>query len=111
MPSDWEDDEGLPEKRPEPARRRGPTRGQILRRRLVALGSLLVVVIAVVIVLTSAGDDEDDQSASSATAATGAAQHKKPKAAKAGSGKPGEVRNATPQANWKPYKGPVPILE
>jgi peptidoglycan/xylan/chitin deacetylase (PgdA/CDA1 family) len=111
MPSDWEDEEGLPEKRPDPARRRGPTRGQILRRRLVALASLLVVVIAVVIVLTSSGGDEDDQSAASATAGSGAARHKEAKAAKASSGKPRAVRNATPQADWKPYKGPVPILE
>jgi peptidoglycan/xylan/chitin deacetylase (PgdA/CDA1 family) len=109
MPSDWEDEEGLPEKRPDPARHRGPTRGQIMRRRLVALGSLVVVVIAVVIVLTSSGGDEDDKVAAKPTASAGAAP-KKAKAAKASSAS-GEVRNATPQAGWKPDKGPVPILE
>jgi peptidoglycan/xylan/chitin deacetylase (PgdA/CDA1 family) len=109
MPSDWEDEQGLPEKRPGPARHRGPTRGQIMRRRLVALGSLVVVVIAVVIVLTSSGGDEDDKGSAKPAASTSAAQ-KTAKAAKARSAG-GKVRNATPQADWKPYKGLVPILE
>jgi peptidoglycan/xylan/chitin deacetylase (PgdA/CDA1 family) len=108
MPSDWEDDEeGLPEKRPDRARRHGPTRTQIMRRRLVAIASLIVVVVAVVIVLTSAGDEDDQGQA--ATSGTAAAPKKAKKAKSAA--KSGEVRNATPQANWKPYKGPVPILE
>jgi peptidoglycan/xylan/chitin deacetylase (PgdA/CDA1 family) len=110
MPSDWEDEEGLAEKRPDRARHRGPTRGQIMRRRLVALASLVVIVVAVVIVLTSAGDGEDDMGKTKPTAGTGTAVQKKAKKAKADAGS-GEVRNATPQANWKPYKGPVPILE
>jgi peptidoglycan/xylan/chitin deacetylase (PgdA/CDA1 family) len=111
MPSDWEDEEGLPEKRPDRARRHGPTRGQIMRRRLVALASLVVVVVAVVIVLTSAGDDEDDGTAAKASSASGTAHQKKATASSSAAGKTGEVRNATPQANWKPHKGPVPILE
>jgi peptidoglycan/xylan/chitin deacetylase (PgdA/CDA1 family) len=110
MPSDWEDEEGLPEKRPARARRRGPTRGQIMRRRLVALASLVVIVVAVVIVLTSSGGDEGDGGTAKAAAGTAAAHQKKAKKAKSGANS-GEVRNATPQANWKPYKGPVPILE
>ncbi|MGH2939375.1 MAG: polysaccharide deacetylase family protein [Solirubrobacterales bacterium] len=110
MPSDWEDEEGLPEKRPDRARHRGPTRGQIMRRRLVALASLVVIVVAVVIVLTSSGGDEGDGGTAKAAAGAAAAQQKKAKTAKSGA-KPGEVRNATPQANWRPYKGPVPILE
>src|SRR3954454_20891316 len=103
MPSDWEDEEGLPEKRPDHARRRGPTGGQIMRRRLIALASLVVIVVAVVIVLTSAGDDEDDMGAAKPTAGTATAVQKKAKKAKSDA-RSGEVRNATPQANWKPYK-------
>jgi peptidoglycan/xylan/chitin deacetylase (PgdA/CDA1 family) len=110
MPSDWEDEEGLPEKRPDRARRRGPTPGQIMRRRLVALGSLIVIVVAVVIVLTSSGGDEDDGGTAKAAAGTSATQAKQAKKGKS-AGQSGEVRNATPQADWKPYKGPVPILE
>jgi peptidoglycan/xylan/chitin deacetylase (PgdA/CDA1 family) len=108
MPSDWDDDEGMPEMRPDgPARRRGPSRGQIMRRRLVALGSIVVVVVAVIIVLTSSqGDDDSGQ----ATAHTSQAKKvaKKTTKAKAESGK---VTNATPQADWVPHRGPVPILE
>jgi peptidoglycan/xylan/chitin deacetylase (PgdA/CDA1 family) len=111
MASDWQDDEGLSEDRPDPARRRGPTRGQIMRRRLVALASLIIVAVAVVIVLTSAGDGEDDGGATNAASGKGVASKKKAKASKADAEKSGEVRNATPQANWKPFKGPVPILE
>jgi peptidoglycan/xylan/chitin deacetylase (PgdA/CDA1 family) len=110
MPSDWEDEEGLPEKRPDRARRRGPTPGQIMRRRLVALGSLIVIVVAVVIVLTSSGGDEDDGGTAKAAAGTSATQPKQAKKGKS-AGQSGEVRNATPQADWKSYKGPVPILE
>src|ERR1700743_352943 len=109
MPSDWEDEEGLPEKRPAHARRRGPTRAQIMRRRLVALGSLIVVVVAVVIVLTSSAGDEDAGGNAKLTAGTGAVHPKKAEAS--GSAAGGEGRNATPQADWKPYKGPMPFLE
>ncbi|HEY2052681.1 MAG TPA: polysaccharide deacetylase family protein [Solirubrobacterales bacterium] len=108
MASDWQDEEGLPEKRSTPARHRGPTGAQIMRRRLVALASLVVVVVAVVIVLTSS--DEDGPGSAKLSAGTGAEHHKKAKKAKSGS-EGGKVRNSTPQADWKPYKGPVPILE
>jgi peptidoglycan/xylan/chitin deacetylase (PgdA/CDA1 family) len=82
-----------------------------MRRRLVALASLVVVVVAVAIVLTSAGDDEDDGSAAKASSASGTAHRKKATASTSAAGRTGKVRNATPQANWKPHKGPVPILE
>jgi peptidoglycan/xylan/chitin deacetylase (PgdA/CDA1 family) len=112
MASDWQDEEGLPEKRPDRrARRRGPTRAQIIRRRAVALGSLAVVIVAVVIVLTNSGD-EDGKSTATVASKPAAAHHKrKTKKPRSGSGEGGKVRNATPQADWKPYTGPVPILE
>jgi peptidoglycan/xylan/chitin deacetylase (PgdA/CDA1 family) len=105
MPSDWEDDEGLPEKRPEhPSPSGAPTRSQIIRRRLVAIGALALMAVAVVVVLASAGGGSDDKG--SAKAATGA-----PKKAKQAQPESHEVTNATPGADWKPYTGPVPILE
>jgi peptidoglycan/xylan/chitin deacetylase (PgdA/CDA1 family) len=111
MASDWQDEEG-PEERPARAHRHGPTRAQIMRRRLVALASLVVVVVAVVIVVTSSGDDEDDQGAAKAVVGqNAAAHHQKAKKGRSGAGAGGKVRNATPQADWKPYKGPVPIIE
>jgi peptidoglycan/xylan/chitin deacetylase (PgdA/CDA1 family) len=108
MPSDWDDDEGMPEMRPEgPARRHGPSRGQIMRRRLVAIGSIVVVVVAVIIVLTSSqGEDDSGHAAAHTSQAKKAAKKaKKPKA------ESGKVTNATPQADWVPHRGPVPILE
>jgi peptidoglycan/xylan/chitin deacetylase (PgdA/CDA1 family) len=113
MASDWQDEEGLPEKRPDrPARRRGPTRAQVMRRRIVAIGSLLVVVVAVAIVLTSAGGDEGDNGGGKlASHAAGKKGAKAKKSEAAGEAVGGKVRNATPQADWKPYTGPVPILE
>lgn len=108
MPSDWDDDEGMPEMRSDgPARRRGPSRSQIMRRRLVALGSIVVVVVAVIIVLTSSqGDDGSSKPTAGASQAKKVA--KKTPEKKAGSGK---VTNTTPQADWVPHRGPVPILE
>ncbi|HEX4305583.1 MAG TPA: polysaccharide deacetylase family protein [Solirubrobacterales bacterium] len=112
MPSDWQDEEGLPEKRPgRPARRRGPTRAQVIRRRAVAIGSLIVVVIAVIIVLTSSGGDEDEAATGKLASGTGAAPHKKAAKTAASATHSALVTNATPQADWKPHKGPVPILE
>src|ERR1700744_3272854 len=108
MPSDWDDDEGMPEMRPDgAARRRGPSRGQIWRRRMIALGSIVNVIGAVIIVLSSLGEDDDS---GKAAAKPYKAKAKPEKAArkKATSGK---VTNATPQADWVPHRGPVPILE
>jgi peptidoglycan/xylan/chitin deacetylase (PgdA/CDA1 family) len=105
MASDWEDDEGLPEKRPdERERRRGPSRSQVIRRRIVAVGSILVVAIAVIVVLSSAGGGGDDKG-------SGKAPHKAAKGKEETKPESHLVRNATPQADWKPHTGPVPILE
>ncbi|HVW48634.1 MAG TPA: polysaccharide deacetylase family protein [Solirubrobacterales bacterium] len=107
MPSDWDDDEGMPEMRSErPARRRGPSRGQILRRRIIALASIVIVVVAVVIVLSSQGGGDPGK----ATAHTSQAK-KSAKKAKKEKAESGKVTNATPQADWVPHRGPVPILE
>ena len=113
MPSDWEDEERPPGKLPERARAGGGRPGaQVIRRRFVALASLIVVVVAVA--------DRPDQlgwgrrrpgDRQARRRATAAAEQQKARAARSGSGKSAEVRNATSQPGWKPYKGPVPILE
>ena len=106
MPSDWEDD-GLQDKRPaERARRRGPSRAEVIRRRAVAIGAIVVVAIAVIIVLASAGSESGDQGKN-----PNPAHHKSATEAKKATAEPHAVTNATPQADWKPYTGPVPILE
>ncbi len=124
MPSDWEDEEGLPEDewatgeeslpegdtglaemRPDHrAPRRTPSRTQILRRRLTAVAGIVVVAVALIIVLASAGGSKDKSTGRAAAETTGKATEKpKPESR--------EVANATPQADWTPYTGPVPILE
>jgi peptidoglycan/xylan/chitin deacetylase (PgdA/CDA1 family) len=111
MASDWQDEEGLPEKRPDHrARRQTERRAQIIRRRVVAAGSLVVVAVAIVIVINSAGAGDDSGNAPSHAAQVKAAARKAAAEAKAES-EPTEVRNSTPQADWKPHLGPVPILE
>lgn len=125
MPSDWEDEDGLPEDEwssgdeglPEddlglPDMRpdhegpgSAPSRSQIIGRRLSAIGALVVVAVALVIVLASSGGGSDDKNSGKAAAAT----TKKPK--ETPQPESHEVTNATPQADWKPYRGPVPILE
>jgi peptidoglycan/xylan/chitin deacetylase (PgdA/CDA1 family) len=126
MPSDWEDEEGLPEgERPSeertlpedeqglpemrPDRRASgsaPTRSQIMRRRIGALVAILVIAAAAVVALVSISNNSDDGDTGKAAAATTKKNAKaKPKP------ESHEVTNATPQADWKPYTGPVPILE
>jgi peptidoglycan/xylan/chitin deacetylase (PgdA/CDA1 family) len=110
MSDDWEDEDGMPERRPQP-RHRGPSRAQVLRRRLVALASIIVVIVAVIIVINSSGDDDSGQSAANAAHTSEYRRPGKTKAKAKAKKSSGKVRNATPQADWKPYTGPVPILE
>jgi peptidoglycan/xylan/chitin deacetylase (PgdA/CDA1 family) len=105
-------DEGLPESEwtERASRRREQRRTQVRRRRAVALGSLAVVIAAVVIIVVS-GTGGDDDGGSAAKLATSPAAGKGAKAAKPKKKGAGKVRNATPQPDWKPFTGPVPILE
>ncbi|HET7509020.1 MAG TPA: polysaccharide deacetylase family protein [Solirubrobacterales bacterium] len=76
------------------------------RRRLAAAGALLVVVAAVAAVIASGGNGGGSGEAQAKHASAKSGQ---PKARGGDSG--GKVRNATPQPDWRPYTGPVPILE
>jgi peptidoglycan/xylan/chitin deacetylase (PgdA/CDA1 family) len=124
MPSDWEDEDGLPEDEwstgeedlPEDevglpgmspddeAPRPRPSRSQIIRRRLTAIGAIVVVAVAVVIALASAASNSDDKGTGKAAAATTKTKEK-------ANPESHEVTNSIPQADWKPHTGPVPILE
>jgi peptidoglycan/xylan/chitin deacetylase (PgdA/CDA1 family) len=105
-------DEGLPESEwtERASRRRDQRRAQVRRRRIVALGSLAVVIAAVVIIIVS-GTSGDDDGGSGSKLATSPAASKGGKAAKPKKKGSGKVRNSSPQPDWKPYQGPVPILE
>jgi peptidoglycan/xylan/chitin deacetylase (PgdA/CDA1 family) len=87
-------------------RRREETRRKVRRRRIVAILAIVVVAAGAFALIGGAGGGGDN-------GATGAAS--------AGAGEPGGgakakrhtqlVTNATPQPDWVPHTGPVPILE
>lgn len=93
------------ERRDDLLARRERQRRRVRRRGLSAAGALAAIgIVAVaVIVASSGGGSGGDKGGRRA----GAAKPGNSRIAK-GSGK---VRNATPQPGWKPYTGPVPILE
>jgi peptidoglycan/xylan/chitin deacetylase (PgdA/CDA1 family) len=88
--------------------RRELQRRRIRRRRLGAVAALFAVAVAIAGLIVFAGSNESSHK-------TAATPPKQARAAtptgKASAGPSGLVRNATPQANWKPNTGPVPILE
>jgi peptidoglycan/xylan/chitin deacetylase (PgdA/CDA1 family) len=98
--------EQLLARREDQRRRRARQRG----RRLVVLGAaLLAVGAAAGIALLAGGDSGSKPSDPSVTVSqasgVGIEQNR------SGGGSTGLVRNATPQLDWRPHTGPVPILE
>ena len=105
---DWDE-----ERHAELAARRAERRRQMRRRRIAALAALVGVVAAVivVVVLASSGDSESEGLAHAPRHARAAKRSKQAKTQGELEGEGGEVRNATPQPDWEPHTGPVPILE
>jgi peptidoglycan/xylan/chitin deacetylase (PgdA/CDA1 family) len=98
--------EHLLARRKEQRRRRARRR----QRRLIALGAALAAAgIAAGIALLAGGGSESKLSAPTVTvthtSGVGLEQNR------SGGESTGLVRNATPQPNWQPHTGPVPILE
>jgi peptidoglycan/xylan/chitin deacetylase (PgdA/CDA1 family) len=93
--------------RAERALRREEQRRRTRRQRLLAAGALVVVIGAVAVAVLSLGAGGGGPRATSASSAPRREGESAPKNAHSG----GKVRNATPQPDWKPYGGPVPILE
>lgn len=89
----------------ERARRRAEARRRLRRQRLLAVGAIVLVGGGIVAVVASSGGGGGRQAKSAASPGKGG--HGKAARSEAG----GKVRNATPQPGWKPYTGPVPILE
>jgi peptidoglycan/xylan/chitin deacetylase (PgdA/CDA1 family) len=105
----WEE-----ERRAEIEARRDLRRRQVRRRRIFALLALVGVIVAVVVVVAlassgSGGSEEPGRTRATAkpTEPTTAANETKGEI----EGEGGKVRNATPQPDWGPHTGPVPILE
>jgi peptidoglycan/xylan/chitin deacetylase (PgdA/CDA1 family) len=96
--------------------RRAERKRQIRRRRLVAVGALVAVAGAVVAVVAVAGSGGSDSSAGHAGLTEELpGSHVSQGANVSHPADPAhslfKVRNSTPQADWEPHTGPVPILE
>jgi peptidoglycan/xylan/chitin deacetylase (PgdA/CDA1 family) len=87
--------------------RREQQRRAIRRRRIGAAGALAVVAVAIVVIVVLSSSGSDSGRTSSRIAETNTTSTAK----QGDSGGGGLVRNATPQPDWGPYTGPVPILE
>ncbi|HET9592196.1 MAG TPA: polysaccharide deacetylase family protein [Solirubrobacterales bacterium] len=109
MADDYSDERVKRSEGAERTRRREDRRRQLRRQRLLAAVALLIVGAAVIAVVASlaggGGDGSSKKAASSQSHGHGDAANEE------GSGSSDLVRNATPQPDWKPYTGPVPILE
>jgi peptidoglycan/xylan/chitin deacetylase (PgdA/CDA1 family) len=110
MADDYPDQRSEGNHPPERVRRREAQRLRLRRQRLLAAGALIVVGVVVIAVIVSlAGGSGGKGSGRKARAAATPQDHS---ASHNGGGEAnGEVRNASPQPDWKPYDGPVPILE
>src|SRR5260221_1915874 len=101
------------------ARREAQRQARGRRRRLIAGGALAMVALAIAAVTLSsagggskAGGSNGGGASNRAAAENATAGTPGGAAGTAAAGRPsGLVRNATPQPGWKPYTGPVPILE
>jgi peptidoglycan/xylan/chitin deacetylase (PgdA/CDA1 family) len=100
--SDWSDPD-----RPDRLARRETQQRQLRRRRWGAGAALAIAVVVIAVVVASVGgmSTHGKTSKPASTGASGAGD----KASEETSSP--LVRNATPQSDWKPYTGPVPILE
>ena len=108
MGDDYLDQRGEKTEAVERARRRDERRRRVRLQRLLAAAALLAVggVVVALVVSLSGGSSGGGHKASAAAQAP--SPHHASKNTGEGGGK---VRNATPQPDWKPYAGPVPILE
>jgi peptidoglycan/xylan/chitin deacetylase (PgdA/CDA1 family) len=92
----------------ERAHRREEQRRRVRRQRLLAGGALTVVgAVVIALVASLAGGSGGSEHKANATTSQ---QHPQP-GSKSASEATDQVRNATPQSDWQPYTGPVPILE
>jgi peptidoglycan/xylan/chitin deacetylase (PgdA/CDA1 family) len=87
--------------------RRERQRRQIRRRRMLAAGALVVAFATVVVFVVSSGGSAGGDRGRGLSRRKG----QRSTASDSEGSAPGEVRNATPQPDWAPYTGPVPILE
>jgi peptidoglycan/xylan/chitin deacetylase (PgdA/CDA1 family) len=107
MAGNYGDREGAAAPPGERSRRRLQQRRRLRRQRLFAGAAIVLVLAALAAVVTAGGGGGGGGSkAVGRTASPSGTGAVKPSPFSGG-----EVRNAVPQPGWKPYTGPVPILE
>ena len=107
MPGDHGDRSGTGGPTEDRVRRRARRQRRLRRQRLLSAAAIVVVAAAIVVVV-AAGSSGGGKSPRDASAGPrGGPGHMQ--AGPSGGGE--KVRNASPQPGWKPYTGPVPILE
>ncbi|MGN6663225.1 MAG: polysaccharide deacetylase family protein [Solirubrobacterales bacterium] len=87
--------------------RREQQRARLRRQRFLAVGALVVVAAGILAVVIGSGGGNGGAQTKNVAASESAPAQKQSHGSSSG----GKVRNATPQPGWKPYTGPVPILE
>jgi len=106
MTGDYGDPSRAEAQAAERARRRAEAHRRLRRQRLLAAGAIVLVGGGIAAVVASSGGSGGGRQTRSV------ASRGKGGRGEAGQGEAGgKVRNATPQPGWKPYSGPVPILE
>jgi hypothetical protein len=115
MSDDWGDQDWDDARRAERETRRAERRRQVRRRRFGALLALVGVVAAVIVVVSVAASDKGHVSGEGSGKGETYPRieeeaHIGGKKTRAGT-ESGKVRNSTPQPDWEPHTGPVPILE
>jgi len=104
------DGEGSDSRRDQLLARRAARRRELRRRRLLAAGALALAAAGVLaaVAVISGGSGSAGEAGSSGPRQPTAEKTGEPVSAQ---GETGLVRNATPQPDWEPRAGPVPILE
>jgi peptidoglycan/xylan/chitin deacetylase (PgdA/CDA1 family) len=109
--------EGSDERRQALQARRAERKRQIRRRRILALGALAAVIVAAIAIIALASGSSSSRGNHypeyvRKSSATKAAEDGEKGSDGSGNGESsGKVRNSTPQPDWEPHTGPVPILE
>jgi peptidoglycan/xylan/chitin deacetylase (PgdA/CDA1 family) len=95
------------------ADRREEQRRKLRRQRRLAGGALVLAAIAAIALVVSlaGGSGGNGNRPGAATARRHSQSGRRESGSKGASEDAGQVRNATAQPDWKPYTGPVPILE
>lgn len=107
MPGDYGDRGGAEAGAGDRAWRRQQQRRKLRRQRLLAAAAILIVLAAIGGTIASRGGGGSGGSSGKNIAS----KVEEPGHAKPVGAVDGKARNATPQPGWKPYAGPVPILE